>query len=88
MEQKIFAIVKKIREMYRYDKTYKALLCRTPRLCIKFDEDETEIILSRIIWDDGYDSIHATCTGIDFEPEKAQGKELITYDSWDALLAL
>ena len=86
MEQKILAIVDKVRNMYRFDKRYKAILETKPNIMLGIN-DEGNLELESISWN-YYDAIYASNEQIALHPEYGSNATLIEYNGWDELLAL
>ena len=86
MEEKILDIIKKIREMYRFDKRYKNILIANPHIALKLNT-KGNVVLDYISWNN-YDSICATEKHITFHGEHGAKDTLIEYNGWDALLKL
>ena len=86
MEQKILAIVNKVRNMYRFDKRYKAILEAYPSITLGVD-DEGNLELKSISWN-YYDTICASKDQITLHPEYGSDATLIEYNGWNELLWL
>ena len=85
LEQKIKQIIKKVRDMYKYDLNLKDILKMDA--VIKLDETCGEIILSSISFN-YYDKLLVSTDGIYFIPEHGHGYHLIKYNNFDELLEL
>ena len=85
MEEKILAIIEKIRNMYRYDPNCRDLVKNDPEVSLKVVGDK--ISIADISWQ-WYSSIYATEEKITFHPEHGNARTLIEYNGWDALLKL
>ena len=85
LEQKIKQIIKKVRQMYKYDPDLKNILKMDA--VIKLDETCGEIMLSSISFN-YYDKLLVRSDGIYFIPEHGNGYHLLKYNNFNELLEL
>lgn len=85
MEEKILAIIEKIRNMYRYDPNCRDLVQNDPSISLKLIKGKLSIDCISWQW---YSSIYATEERITFHPEYGNARTLVEYNGWDALLKL
>lgn len=86
MEEKILAIIEKIRNMYRYDPNCRDLVKNAPDISLKLIKGN-KLSIDCISWQ-WYSSIYATEKQITYHPEHGNARTLIKYNGWDALLKL
>lgn len=87
MEQQILSIIKKVRQMYRFDDRYKGILEMTPTINVVTNQKCNKVYLESIMWD-WYDRVCATSTEIIYMPEYGNHRTIIKYKDWDDLLSL
>lgn len=87
MEQTILEVVKKIRQMYRFDDRLTDIIKKNPTVHIEVNKDCTKLELTEIVWS-WYDKLVATNHGITYMPERGSSKTIIKYKGWDELIAL
>ena len=86
MEEKILAIIKKVRDMYRFDNRYGAILKANPSIELSVGKGNS-LKIDSISWN-YYDSIYVTSKQITMHPEHGSPTTLIKYNGWDGLLNL
>lgn len=86
MEEKIKAIVEKVRMMYKYSNEYKSLVNMDAKVVLS--EDKTSGFKIERICFDYYDRIVVCSNGISYHPEHGSVKTLMSYNSFDELLSM
>ena len=85
MEDKIKAIIKKVREMYKYLPAYANIVNKEAR--VSLDENENgDLEIVCVSFCDNVDRIAVCNTRIDYLPAYGKQHNLIAYESFDALL--
>lgn len=87
MQDKIKAIVQKIRALAaQQDRDVQDLVKTTPEITCFYVDDE--VVLDHIVFENDFDKLIVSQTRMVFKPEFGEKQILLTYNGWDALLAL
>lgn len=83
MENKIIAIIEKVKSMFRYDRKLSDTIQMDPQVICKYKDGELKL---REIRFDDYSRVSVYESYISYIPERGNSSTLIEYKDWDELL--
>ena len=86
MEEKILKVIKKTREIFRYQKKYRDVLKQNPSVTCYVKNDK--FVLWSIQFCDGYSVISINNKGIWYSPNRGNDEMLINFKSIDDFLEM
>lgn len=86
MEEKVKQIIKKVRNIYKYDETYRKIIERKAN--VNLSEDDNGNIQLKSISFSWYDEILVSKSGIIFKPSYGENKIILKYSSFEELLEM
>ena len=84
MEEKILKVIKKTREIFRFQEKYKDVLKPDP--AVTFYVKDNKFVLWSIQFCDGFNVMHINNEGIWYSPYSGYLEQLINFKSIDAFL--
>ena len=86
MCEEIKQIIAKVRQIYKYDETYKEIVSRNPSIHLSETRDgEIQLDSIRFSW---YDSMLISKSGIWYTPSYGDTKAILKYRSFEEFLKL
>ena len=83
LEKKISSIIKKIRQIYKYDNRIKNLIKKSAN--VELVVDDNTVVIHCVSFSD-YDKLYIYSNRIVFAPEIGHPEVLLKYASWSELL--